>query len=293
MMNRLWYLYFGRGLSASLEDFGGQGFPPDHPELLDALAIEFVESGWDIKRMVKLLVTSRAYRQSSTASPEQRERDPLNKLVARQGRHRYAAELVRDAALSISGLLVPTIGGPSARPYQPAGYYKHLNFPVREYEAHTNQQQWRRGLYTHWQRQYLHPMLKSFDAPTREECTPERPRSNTALAALVLLNDPTFTEAAKAFASRIVIEGGRSTDERLDFAFRTAVSRPADEHERRVLAELLAKSRAYYRDQPKQATALLSVGLSEAPSDIDPNELAAWTIVARATLNLSEVITRN
>jgi hypothetical protein len=293
MANRLWYLLFGRGLSASLDDFGGQGFPPDHPELLDALAVEFVESGWDVKHMVKLLVTSRAYRQSSVATQEQRDRDPLNRLVARQGRYRYPAELVRDTALSVSGLLVPTIGGASARPYQPTGYYKHLSFPVREYEPHLDQQQWRRGVYTHWQRQYLHPMLKAFDAPTREECTAERPRSNTALAALVLLNDPTFTEAAKAFAARILIEGGGATDERLNFAFRHAASRLADQEEQRVLGELLAQSLAYYRDQPEEVNGLLGVGLAKTPDNLDRTELAAWTMVARAVLNLNEVITRN
>jgi len=293
MANRFWYLFFGRGLSASLDDFGGQGFPPDHPELLDSLAVEFLQSGWDVKHMVKLLVMSRAYRQSSIESPELRERDPLNKLIARQGRYRYPAEIVRDAALSISGLLVPTLGGPSVRPYQPAGYYKHLNFPIREYEAHTDKRQWCRGVYTHWQRQYLHPMLKAFDAPTREECTAERPRSNTALAALVLLNDPSFTEAARAFAGRILQDGGESTEERLNFAFREATSRPADSEEQRVLTALLKQSFKYYREHPKAADELLSVGLSKSPDGLDRVELASWTAVARAVLNLNEVVTRN
>ena len=150
MVNRLWYLFFDRGLSLSLDDFGGQGSPPDQPELLDALSLEFVESGWDVKRLVRTIVTSRAYRQSSLTSEEASERDPLNKFFARQARFRFSAEVVRDAALSVSGLLEPTIGGPSARPYQPAGYYKNLNFPVREYQPSADQQQWRRGLYTHW-----------------------------------------------------------------------------------------------------------------------------------------------
>jgi hypothetical protein len=292
MANRFWYLFFGRGLSASLDDFGGQGFPPDHPELLDALAVEFVESGWDVKHMVKLLVSSRAYCQSSTASAHQREQDPLNKLVARQGSYRFAAEVVRDTALSVSGLLVPAIGGPSARPYQPAGYYKHLNFPVREYEADADEQQWRRGVYMHWQRQFLHPMLKAFDAPTREECTAERPRSNTPLAALVLLNDPSFTEAARAFAQRMLAEGGTTATERLNFAFRTATSRAGDDVERRALVKLLDKSLDHYRNHPEQAEALLNVGLKPTPSTVDRAELAAWTIVARAILNLNEVYTR-
>ena len=193
----------------SLDDFGGQGEPPDHPELLDSLAVEFVESGWDVKHMLKLIVISRAYRQSSVASPELLERDPLNKLVARQGQFRYPAESVRDAALSVSGLL-----GSHDRRRQRATLSAGRLLQASELsdpriQADTDKQQWRRGVYMHWQRQYLHPMLKAFDAPSREECTVERPRSNTALAALVLLNDPTFTEAARAFAARILNEGGR------------------------------------------------------------------------------------
>ena len=180
MANRFWYLFFGRGIAAALEDFGGQGETPDQPALLDALAVEFVESGWDIKHMMKLIVMSRAYRQASVATPELAERDPLNLLVARQSQFRYPAESVRDTALQVSGLLVDKIGGDSSHPYQPAGYYKHLNFPIREYQADTDKEQWRRGVYMHWQRQYLHPMLKAFDAPLREECTVQRPRSNTA-----------------------------------------------------------------------------------------------------------------
>jgi hypothetical protein len=201
--------------------------------------------------------------------------------------------MVRDAALSISGLLNPAIGGDSARPYQPAGYYKHLNFPVREYEPSAGGQQWRRGVYMHWQRQYLHPMLRAFDAPTREECTAERPRSNTALAALALLNDPSFIEAARVFAARILKEGGSNTRERIDYILRQTCSRAADAEEQRVLSSLLEKSLAYYRDHPEDADLLLKVGLNVAPIGVDKAELAAWTCTARAALNLSEVITRN
>ncbi|WP_428305694.1 PSD1 and planctomycete cytochrome C domain-containing protein [Lacipirellula sp.] len=293
MANRLWYLFFDRGLSLSLDDFGGQGSPPDQPELLDALSLEFIESGWDVKRIVRTIVTSHAYRQSSLVTEEARERDPLNKLFARQARFRFPAESVRDTALAVSGLLEPTIGGPSARPYQPAGYYKHLNFPVREYQPSGSDQQWRRGLYTHWQRQYLHPMLKAFDAPTREECTAHRPRSNTPLAALVLLNDPTFNEAARAFAARIIREGGHATEERLRFAFAEAASRAPDSEEELVFAQLLQESHYYYREHPQQASELLAVGLAPVPQEIDRAELAAWSCVARTILNLSEVTTRN
>lgn len=293
MVNRFWYLLFGRGLCASLDDFGGQGESPDHPELLDALAIEFIDSGWDVKHMMKLIVTSRTYRQSSLAPPALRERDPLNKLVARQGRFRYPAESVRDAALSISGLLVRTVGGASAHPYQPTGYYRHLNFPEREYAADENDNQWRRGVYMHWQRQYLHPMLKAFDAPTREECTAQRSRSNTAPAALVLLNDPSFVEAAREFAGRILEEGGSTTHDRLNFALRQAASRSATDKEQLILSNLLAESQDYYRSHPAEAKQFLGIGLKPPPTNLDSVELAAWTIVARATLNLNEVTTRN
>ena len=243
--NRFWYLLFGVGISDSLDDFGGQGQPPEHPELLDNLAVEFVESGWDVKHMLKLIVMSRAYRQSSLASPELRERDPYNRLYARQSRYRLPAEMVRDTALSASGLLVEKVGGASVKPYQPEGYYRHLNFPTRRYQAHNDDRQWRRGLYVHWQRQFLHPMLKALDAPSREECTAERPRSNTPLAALTLLNDPTFVEAARAFGQRIVQEGGETDEERFQFAFDWAVSRAPDEVERGILAKLIRGNREY------------------------------------------------
>ena len=165
------------------------------------------EPNWDVKRIVRLLVTSRAYRQSSLEPPALRETDPENRLYARQSRSRLPAEVIRDNALSLAGLLVLDVGGGPAKPYQPVGYYRHLNFPKREYQADKDSQQWRRGVYTHWQRQFLHPMLRAFDAPSREECTTQRPRSNTPLAALVLLNDPTFVEAARVFAQRVMTKG--------------------------------------------------------------------------------------
>ncbi|MCA9232246.1 MAG: PSD1 domain-containing protein [Planctomycetales bacterium] len=291
--NRFWYLFFGLGISKVLDDFGGQGEPPVHPELLDNLALEFVESGWDVKHMVKLLVMSRTYRQQSLMSDELLNRDPYNRLVARQSRYRLPAEMVRDSALSISGLLVLDYGGASAKPYQPAGYYRHLNFPTRTYEMHSDRRQWRRGVYVHWQRQFLHPMLKAFDAPQREECTAERPRSNTPLAALVLLNDPTFVESARAFAERIVQEGGESTDARLQYAFRLAVSRAPDQRETELLGELLMSNQRQYEADPTAAAQLTSVGLKPVAEGVNVVELAAWTSVARAILNMSETITRN
>ncbi|MCA9248011.1 MAG: PSD1 domain-containing protein [Planctomycetales bacterium] len=290
--NRFWYLFFGAGLAPDLDDFGGQGEPPSHPELLDQLAIEFMASDWNVKHLVQLIVQSSAYRQASVATNTAMEQDPYNRLFARQARFRLPAEMVRDTALAISGLLVDERGGPSARPYQPAGYYRHLNFPQRTYHADTNERQWRRGVYVHWQRQFLHPMFKAFDAPSREECTAERPRSNTPLAALALLNDPTFVEAARSFAARILAQENASDAGRLQFAFRTAVSRVPAADEADILERLLARSRAFYAAEPKAAHELLSVGQTPAPSTMEAVELAAWTQVARAVLNLSETTTR-
>ena len=293
MVNRFWYLLFGAGLAEDLSDFGGQGATPVYPELLDNLAVEFVESGWDVKHIIKRIVMSRTYRQSSGASVSARERDPGNRLFARQARHRLAAEFVRDAALSVSGLLVRDIGGRSVKPYQPAGYYRHLNFPVRKYQQDADDHQWRRGLYVHWQRQFLHPMLKAFDGPSREECTARRPQSNTPLAALALLNDPTFVEAARVFGEKILTEGGSTFDERLDFAFRCTVSREPDAREREIASMLFTESQTSYKADREGAAQLAGVGLATEAADTDPVTLAAWTTVARALLNMSETVTRN
>jgi hypothetical protein len=201
--------------------------------------------------------------------------------------------MVRDNALAISGLLVREYGGPSVKPYQPAGYYRHLNFPTRKYRHHADERQWRRGLYIHWQRQFLHPMLRALDAPSREECTAQRSRSNTPLAALTLLNDPTFVEAARGLAERTIRSGGDSVDARLDYAFRLAVSRTPDGFERKALAGLLETGTEQSRANPQAAKALVRTGQSRVPEDLDAVELAAWISVARAILNLNETITRN
>lgn len=293
MVNRLWYLCFGQGLARVLDDFGGQGEPPSHPELLDRLAREFVESGWDIKHMMRLLVTSRAYRQSSATGASFRRRDPENRLFARQATFRLPAEMVRDNALAISGLLMRRLGGPSVKPYQPEGYYRHLNFPKRGYKQDADERQWRRGVYVHWQRQFLHPMLKAFDAPSREECTAQRPRSNTPLAALVLLNDPSFLEAARAFAERILREGGNTTDARLDYAFRRALARTPDTQERKLLIELLDANRKECTANPSAARELIATGQAPVAIDLDAVEWAAWTGITRTILNLGETNTRD
>ncbi|MEM7014195.1 MAG: DUF1553 domain-containing protein, partial [Verrucomicrobiota bacterium] len=285
MANRLWYLFFGVGLSSSLDDFGGQGEAPVHPELLDRLAIDFYENGWDLKHFIKQLVMTRAYRQSSLTSSELYERDPENRLYARQSRYRLPAEMIRDNALAVSGLLVLKRDGSVAKPYQPAGYYKHLNFPQRKYQQHNDDRQWRRAVYMHWQRQFLHPMLRAFDAPSREECTAERPRSNTPLAALTLLNDPTFVEAARVFGERILKEGGDDEAARLEFAWRHAVSRLPSDAERSVSLQLLSEMRKE-GGVPKS-------GLTKTDGSLNPNELAAWSTLGRLLLNLNETNARN
>lgn len=294
-VNRLWYLFFGAGISRSLDDTGSQGELPTHPELLDDLAVEFVDSGWDIRHMVQLLVTSRCYRQSSLERAELRDLDPENRLYARQSRFRLPAEMIRDNALAASGLLVNELGGPSVRPYQPAGYYAHLNFPKRTYHPDQTAQQYRRGVYMHWQRQYLHPMLKAFDAPSREECTAARPVSNTPLAALTLLNDPTFVEAARVFAEQAMQQPGGFA-ERLNWCWKRCLSRPPRDAERRLMDALYQSSLAEYQANPESAHALLNVGLSPLPRDLtaeDQVRLAAWTQLCRTLLNLNETLTRN
>ena len=292
-VNRLWYLFFGDGLSRTLDDTGSQGEWPTHPELLDWLAVEFIESGWDIKLIVRLIVNSSTYRQSSLVDADALERDPANRLLARQGRFRFPAETIRDNALAIGGLLNGRMGGAVSRPYQPAGYYAPLNFPKRTYKADATDSQHRRGVYMHWQRQFLHPMLRAFDAPTREECTAQRPVSNTPLAALTLMNDPTFVEAAKGFAVRILSEGGTTRTERLTWAWQAALGRTPAPDELKVANEFVQQALDRYADDAKAADELLSVGLTSVPSHLSTTETAGWASVALAFLNLSEVITRN
>jgi hypothetical protein len=293
LVNRLWQLFFGRGISSRLDDLGAMGEPPEHPELLDWLAVELMDAGWDVKHVVARLVTSSTYRQSSLARPDLLQRDPYNRLLARQSRWRLDAEMVRDSALAVSGLLTRTVGGPSVKPYQPAGYWFHLNFPKREWENGRGEDLYRRGLYTWWQRSFLHPSLLAFDAPSREECTAERPRSNIPQQALVLLNDPTFVEAARVLSQRLLSEGGTTALERISWAWRRAVSREPEPEEAALLAALHTGHLEAYREDPAAARELVAVGKAPLPPGVDTAELAAWTSVARAILNLHETVTRN
>ncbi|KAA5547090.1 DUF1553 domain-containing protein [Roseiconus nitratireducens] len=299
--NRLWYLYTGRGISPTLGDFGGQGSPPTNPELLDYLANRLLDSGWNLKATVREIVTSETYRQQPSIDAERRQKDPYNDLTSGQSGHRLPAETVRDSVLEMSGLLDHQVGGPSVKPYQPQGYYRHLNFPTRRYQADSGQNQWRRGVYTHWQRQFLHPMLKALDAPSREECTAVRPRSNTPLEALVLLNDPTFVTAAKAFAARILRQtGGDFTDptqhaNRIHSAMRIAIGRQADPKEMEVLLALLHRETERFSADDDAARVFLEVPDDVRivwPDQASPVQRAAWTSVARAIMNLHETLYR-
>jgi hypothetical protein len=290
-VNRMWRQFFGTGLLKVLEDLGSQGEWPTHPELLDWLAAEFIER-WDVKHMVRTIVLSHTYRQSSLPTPEMEERDPDNRLLARQSRFRVDAEVVHDTALSIAGLLVDRFAGPSVRPYEPAGYLAAMNFPKREYSASRGEDLYRRALYTQWQRTFLHPSLLTFDAPTREECAVNRVNSNTPLQALVLLNDPIFVEAARVFSQNI-LTSAKSFDQQLDWAFTKALNRKPSKEERSVLASLYKKNAARFRSGQADAGQLLSMGEAPVPQGLDRNDLAAMVPVARAILNLHETITRN
>jgi hypothetical protein len=290
-VNRQWRLFFGVGLSKVLEDLGSQGEWPVHADLLDYLAGEFMDSGWNRKHVTKLIVMSQTYRQSSAVASDQ---DPDNKMLSRQNRMRVDAEVVRDIALSVSGLLTEHFGGPSVRPYQPEGYLAALNFPKRDYAATKGADQYRRGMYTFWQRTFLHPSLVTFDAASREECTVNRTASNTPLQALVLLNDPTFVEAARVFAQNAMKRAGAAAPEaRVAWAFRRALGRAPSDEERGILLDLYKKGLRQFDGDPAGARAFISTGDAPVMAGANPAELAATMTVTRAILNLHETITRN
>jgi len=300
-VNRLWRQFFGIGLSRVLEDLGSQGEWPVHAELLDWLAAEFMHPewnaqgahDWDMRHIVRTIVTSHTYRQSSLTNAQLEERDPDNRLLARQSRFRVDAETVHDIALSVSGLLVETFGGPSVRPYEPEGYLAAMNFPKREVSPSRGPDLYRRALYTEWQRTFLHPTLLTFDAPTREECTVNRVSSNTPLQALDLMNDPIFVESARVFAQNIVRQGGAAFDAQLDWAFLRALNRSPNKEERRILKDFYRENLARFRAGPDAAVELMSVGEAPRVSGANEPELAAMALVARTILNLHETITRN
>ena len=295
-VNRFWQMLFGTGIVKTSEDFGSQGEPPVHPELLDYLASEFMRSGWDVKALLRQIVTSATYRQSSKVSPELHERDPENRLLARGPRSRLQAELVRDNALKVSGLLNDQVGGPSVLPYQPAGLWEEMafgdGFSAQSYRQGHGADLYRRSMYTFWKRTVPPAALLTFDAPDREKCVARRAVTNTPLQALVLMNDPTYIEAARALAVRAAREGGKDVTSRLRYAFRLATARWPSAQEASVLSDLLTRQLAVYRRDNKAALALLKVGESPLDPKLDVAETAAWTVVASAILNLDETITR-
>ncbi len=298
-VNRFWKQFFGTGLVATPADFGSQGEWPSHPALLDWLAVDFVEHGWDVKHLVTQIVTSATYRQNSAATGAQLERDPQNRLLARGPRFRLPAELVRDLALSVSGLLVSRVGGPSVNPYTPGDLWREVSHygsspaTAQTFVQDHGEKLYRRSLYTYWKRTAPPPNMMAFDAPNREVCTVARGNTTTPLQALVTLNDPQFVEAARALAERALVRPGGSDDARLRWAFTECVSRPPRESEIGVLAGALKRERARYAGNETAARALLAIGESTRKETLPPAEHAAWTQVASLLLNLSETITRN
>jgi len=289
-VNRLWSQLFGAGLVRTMDDFGVRGEFPAHPELLDWLATEFIRTGWNVKALQKKIVMSSTYRQSSHWRSDAVAVDPYNTLLARQSRFRLSAEGIRDAALSVSGLLNDEIGGPSVFPYQPEGYYSDKG--RWKWPQSDGDDVYRRGMYTFWRRTTTYPTFRIFDAPSREVCTVSRPRTNTPLQALVTLNDPTFVEAARVLAERIVREGGSSPDERLKFAFRSTVSRSPDDDELQTLRKIHVEQLTRFQADKAAATALIKRGEEPVTDGLDTAELAAWTTIANVLLNLDETLTR-
>ncbi len=294
VVNRTWKQFFGMGLSGKLDDLGNQGEWPSHPQLLDWLAAEFMESGWDVKHLIRLMVHSRTYRQAAAVRDDLQDIDPYNRLLAQQSARRLDAELIRDNALAIAGLLnLDYVGGPSVYPYQPAGHYGNLQFPNRKYQASDDLRQYRRGVYMHWQRTFLHPMLVNFDAPSRDECTADRTLSNSPQQALTLLNDPSFVEAAHRFAARLVGEQPQPSFEgTLAQAFLLAVARQPQPQEQAALRELFDAQLKYFQEHPEDAQKQLAVGDQAPAGPADEATLAAWTQVCRVILNLHETITK-
>jgi hypothetical protein len=293
-VNRFWQRHFGTGLVKTAENFGLQSEPPSHPDLLDWLAVEFVHTGWDVKALQRLVVTSATYRQSSRATPALLQRDPENRLLARGPRFRLPAETVRDNALAICGLLFEKLGGPSIKPYQPAGLWEELAGGAGEgaYVQDHDANLYRRGLYVYRKRTVPHPTMTTFDAPSREVCQVRRPRTNTPLQALELLNDVTYVEAARHLAQLMLAAGGQTPAERIAFAFRRATSRTPSAEELKVLVHGFERYRQLFNTDPDSARRFVRHGESPIDARLDTMELAAYTATAGVILNLDETITR-
>jgi hypothetical protein len=295
-VNRYWEQLFGIGIVRTSEDFGSQGEWPSNPQLLDYLATEFMAQKWDVKKFMKMLVMSAAYRQSSRVTPELEQKDPENRLLARGPRFRLPAEMIRDNALAVSGLINRQLGGPSVRPYQPPGLWEQIafggGFSAQTYVQSHGPDLYRRSLYTFAKRSLPHPSLVTFDAPNREVCTDRRPRTNTPLQALELLNDPIYIESARVLGQRVMKEGGADAASRLKYAFKLTTARLPNNKELAVLQRIYDKQLAKYQKDKDAALKLVSVGESKRPAELDVSELAAWTAVGNVLLNLDEVITK-
>jgi len=294
-VNRFWQSLFGRGLVDTPDDFGTRGAPPSHPELLDWLAVEFMESGWDVKALLRLIVSSATYQQSSAVGAAAYAQDPRNVLLARGPRHRLDAESIRDNALAISGLLVEKIGGPGVFPYQPPGLWEEkvlTGYEVGAWPITTGDDLYRRGVYTFRRRSVPYPTFQNFDAPSYEYCVALRSRTNTPLQALTILNDPQFVEAARVLAQRILKEGGADTKARLAFALRLCLARPAQEKELEYLANLFAVQHEKFAADIPAANALIHNGRAPVATEFDTIEFATWTWLANVLLNLDEALTK-
>ncbi|WP_439625734.1 PSD1 and planctomycete cytochrome C domain-containing protein [Gemmata sp.] len=289
-VNRFWQTFFGTGLVKTSEDFGVQGERPSHPELLDWLAVEFVESKWDVKHLVRLMVTSAAYRQSAVVTPELRERDPENRLLARGPRHRLPAWAIRDQALAASGLLTPTLGGPPVKPYQPAGIWEEATFGNKRYQQDAGAALYRRSLYVFWRRIVGPTMF--FDAASRQTCSVKNTTTNTPLHALATLNDPTYVEAARALAQLAMEQAGATDAERAAFAFRRATCRKPTDAQVKILAAAVEKQRSIFAADKPAAVKLLRTGESPRNEKLDPTDHAALTVVCLTLLNLDEVLNK-
>ncbi len=295
-VNRFWLQIFGTGIVKTAEDFGAQGEPPSHPELLDWLAVQFRDDGWDVKRLMKRLVMSATYRQSSRVTPESLVKDPANRLLAHGPRFRLDAETLRDQALFAGGLLVETVGGPSVKPPQPSGLWEAVAYTdsnTAHFLADTGvEKTHRRSFYTFWKRTSPPPQMTTFDAPSREACQVRRERTNTPLQALLMMNEPQFIEAARGLAERTLRDGGATADDRLAYMFRLATSRPPDADDLTELRSALKDLIAHYTKQIDAAKRLIATGATIPDPRFNPGELAAWTMIGNVILNLDEVITK-
>jgi len=296
-VNRIWQRLFGTGIVKTVEDFGTQGEWPSHPGLLDWLAVDFVESGWDVKRLLKTIVLSATYRQSSAMDTSSRLYmvDPGNRLLGRGPRMRLDAEAIRDSVLAVSGLLTEQSGGPSVFPYHPVGLWQEINNRPgysRVYKQDTGKKLYRRSLYTFWKRTVPPPSMSAFDAPEREFCVVRRSRTNTPLQAIVMLHDPQFVEAARHLGHRMLTESGPTDKERIAYGFRLCFARPPNEQEAALLQRVLDQRRQQYRRTPEASSQLLSVGESAVKDSKNAAELAAWATIGRVLFNLSEFVTK-